>query len=197
MDQKHIELPHILERVPNSLLISEMSAIEESGYSPTTRESLSKLVEAPLLEACEDLYDKNIRTAMSSANKKDIEYGGHAYIDIDFDSLSEENKTIAMKLGELFSMRGFKPTQGVKIVFPVNENTTVGDVRKMAHDAVTKFLTQKMTWATTYTLGQLREDEMNPDLQPTDVSGLFYDEPSGLFYISREQAEKVKNSQKP
>src|ERR1035437_10524830 len=94
MDQKHIELPHILERVPNSLLISEMSAIEESGYSPTTRESLSKLVEAPLLEACEDLYDKNIRTAMSSANKKDIEYGGHAYIDIDFDSLSEENKAI-------------------------------------------------------------------------------------------------------
>ncbi len=80
-----------------------------------SEEDLKDVVELPLLNACKDLFRKNIRTIMSSCNKFNIigldkyaedkeegqnmkfkySYGEHyAWIMIDYDSLSEENKSV-------------------------------------------------------------------------------------------------------
>lgn len=70
---------------------------------------LDEVIELPLLEPCKELYRKNIQTIMSSCNMYNIiglknyykagimyrtyPYGEHfAWITIDYDSLSENNK---------------------------------------------------------------------------------------------------------
>ncbi len=185
----------ISKRIADNVSIKTISSIEEGGFVALTKENLTKLVEAPLLEACEELYDKNIQTIMSSANQKDIEYGGNAYIDIDFDSLSEENKLIATQLGELFEMHGFKPKKCIKLKFPVNENTTVGEIRKIAHEAVSKFKKQEMTWAKRYNLDDLAKIYMVPreTLNPESFPDMYYDAQTGYFYESEEHYRKANN----
>ena len=142
MEQNPIEQTPQTERMLDSSLISQVEVITESGITPRTKEDLARLVEPPLLEACEELYDKNIKTVMSSANSKDVETG-EAYIDIEYESLSEENKGIARELGESFMMHGSVPTECIKLVFSVNVSTTVGDIRRVAHEVVSKFKYQE------------------------------------------------------
>ena len=61
------------EKLPEK--ISEVEPIAEGrGRHVRTREELKNLVEIPLLATCEELYDKNIRTLSTSANKNDIGY---------------------------------------------------------------------------------------------------------------------------
>ena len=55
--------------------LEKVQPIEESAGQKITRENIREFVEAPLVEACEIFYDKNIRTLSSSANRKDIEKG--------------------------------------------------------------------------------------------------------------------------
>lgn len=85
-------------------------------YVPVLREDdLDEIIELPLLNACKELYRKNIITIMSSCNMfnikgfdsytQDVEMNQHlkktyaigekhAWIMLDYDSLSEENKKI-------------------------------------------------------------------------------------------------------
>ena len=77
------------------------------------------------------LHAKGIKTIFSSANKKDIAQG-YAHIAIDYDSLSEENRRIALTVGALGRIHGSEETQGVYINIPVTEDSTVGEVRKEA-----------------------------------------------------------------
>lgn len=109
----------------------------ETGGSKLTRDTLHEFVEEPCLDACRYLYDLNIETTMSSANKKDV--GGHGYIHIALDSLSTENQQILLGMleqdnnEERFSIgteRGEIPKRIISIQTPINEETTVGDVRK-------------------------------------------------------------------
>jgi hypothetical protein len=85
--------------------IKDIEPIEGSqaiGYGGTTgiivkdRSDIEKIVEGPCLEACLDLYDKNIRTIDSGANKNDI--GRNGFIGINYDSLDDENKKVVAKL---------------------------------------------------------------------------------------------------
>ena len=84
----------------NSDSIENVEKIESSRVILRTREDIDKFVEAPLVDACKIFYDKNIETLLSSANKGDVGHG--AYIEIDFRSLSEENKEIGKKQGETY-----------------------------------------------------------------------------------------------
>lgn len=115
--------------------------IEQGGISVETREDLVVLVEAPLLEACQHLYDKNIKTIMSSANKKDIT-SGKVYIAIDFDSLSPKNQEIAKSLGEMFMMHGASPKPAINLEIPVDQDTTIAQVKIQAKELVEKFQQQ-------------------------------------------------------
>src|SRR5687768_7262504 len=81
--------------------IRDLEAVEAwRGVDVGQREDLKNLIEGPLLSACEELYDKNIDTVGSSANKKDVSQG-YAYITIDFETLSARNQNIGRELGEL------------------------------------------------------------------------------------------------
>ena len=51
-------------------------------------------VEAPLVDACVDLFKKGISTWASSANAKDVK-GGGGFISLSYNWLSDENKKIA------------------------------------------------------------------------------------------------------
>ena len=59
------------------------------------KEDLAKIVEEPCLAVCEDLYDKNILTYWSSANKDDP---SRAFVMIRYESLDDKNKAIADRL---------------------------------------------------------------------------------------------------
>ncbi len=60
-----------------------------------TKADLAKIVEEPCLAVCEELYDKNILTYWSSANK---EAPNEAYVMICYESLDDNNKAIADRL---------------------------------------------------------------------------------------------------
>ena len=49
--------------------LTEIEPICESYVELLSRDDLSKIIERPLLEACQCLYDKKIRTLMTSANR--------------------------------------------------------------------------------------------------------------------------------
>ncbi|GHV26783.1 hypothetical protein FACS1894176_07920 [Bacteroidia bacterium] len=70
---------------------------ETAGRTITEKKEIKNMVEAPLVNACEILFDKNIPTFDSSANTENNKK--EAWISIIFDELSEENKEIALKNG--------------------------------------------------------------------------------------------------
>ncbi|MFC1548485.1 protein kinase [Candidatus Omnitrophota bacterium] len=94
--------------------IAEVEPITKGHHLIITRENLESVVEEPLLEACQALFDKGIYTYMSSANKynlpkrwfrlrqwfntlrgeRKVKYEGFAYISIKYDPMTDENKEI-------------------------------------------------------------------------------------------------------
>lgn len=180
------------EKTPTK--IGEIKPIEESRNTTVrTREQLRVLVESPLLSACEELYDKNIRTLSTSANEKDIQYGT-AHLIIDFDSLSEENKKIGEQVGEIH--RADEMNQLV-IKIPVTENSSADEIKEFADSVAHKFEKQAMTWAPSYTLEQMRQIYgIDPNDETYGVEAFadqfYYDQEKKLFYHSEEHAQKSK-----
>lgn len=165
--------------------------IEESGITLARREDVSRLIEPPLRGACQALYDKNIETSMSSANKKDL-VNGEVYITIFFDSLSPENQEVAKSLSQVYEYGGRKY---VKITIPVTATTTVSEVEKAAIEIADKFKKQHMNWAPNYSLEEMRVIFADPKLSLEDLKGdpnLFFDEERGRFYLSEEHSRKSK-----
>lgn len=139
---------------PKISSLAEVPAIQESkNQMITRRDQIKDFVERPLLGACEDMWDKNIRTLSTSANKEDIEVG-EAYIIIDFDSLSEENKKVAQKLAEPMDYDGMR---AVKIIIPVSETITTDDISQRAAEIAGAFKKQPATWVPKYTLAYLKK----------------------------------------
>lgn len=122
--------------------ISEIQPISEGGVEIQTREDLEKLVEPPLLEACQVLFDKRIRTIFSSANKYDIS-SGEGYITIDFDNLSPKNREIAKSIGgETHMTHGSEPVNAINLPIPISNDSTVGEINKASLEIVSKFENQ-------------------------------------------------------
>ena len=162
----------------------------------TRKEQLSSLVEKPLLSACQILYDKNIRTTGSSANKKDIG-NGKVYITIDFDTLSQENKKIAEDIGKIY--QSDEITQ-VKIEIPTDSEDVVEDIQLKAEKIANKFKKQQLLWARVYTLGDLRvmygydpeDEEMKiKDFANGEHNSYFYDPINNIFFESEELYRKA------
>src|SRR5687768_17607604 len=88
--------------------ITEIKAIEKNrGELIKTRKEIKDYVEPPLIEPCEYLWDMNVQTLASSANSKDVDYG--AYIIIDYNSLSENNRTAGKETGHYLENYDGKP----------------------------------------------------------------------------------------
>ena len=170
--------------------ISEIEPIEQSGAVTLTRETIKEVVEAPLVAACTMLYDKNIRTVMSSANKKDIERG-EAYILIEYDSLSEENKMIAKGFAEPEEIEG---RHYVHIPIPVSSKSTIYEVHTHACSIAEGFKKQKNSWLESYTLDEMRGMFASASLSLDEIKSIpdiFYDQHNEKFYLNEEHYLKV------
>ncbi len=115
------------------------------------REDLRKIIEAPCLAACMALYDKNIRTVSSSANKKDV--GRKASITIDYDSLDENNKKRLNELVEkgIISLEEIESVYDrvdheISIEIPICEEDTVGIVSDKFMQIVANFQEQDVLY---------------------------------------------------
>ncbi len=177
------------------LKLSEIEPIERSGGQLfITREQIKDYVEPSLISACEELYDKNICTISSSANRKDVEVG-EAYIDIVFGSLSPQNQKIAKKLGKAF--KTYEGSERIKLAISVNEDSEVSDIQQKAKEIAHQFKKQPMTWVPRYTLGQMREiygidaDDERHGVGSFVDEGFYYDGKGKLFYMSEEHYRKV------
>ena len=129
-------------------------SVHSFGKPVLNREYIKRIVDLPLVEACEILYDKNIKTIETSANKKDVESGA-GYIAIDLKSISEENKLIAQAQGGRLSTlyKTNEPEPDIYILeIPISKDMLVKDISKTASDIANKFRKQKLTWASGITL---------------------------------------------
>lgn len=174
-------------------LLSSIKPIEKSrNLIVKERSELEGMVERPLLKACQILYDKNIRTLSTSANAKDTNNG--AYIVIEYDSLSQENRRIAETYGDIIDYDGMK---AVKIIITFDEKTNIAEVEAKSLEIANSFRSQKMTWVPRYTFEELlsvyrlkKEDGYKPEDFSKD---LYYDKKSGLFYLSKEHFIKSQS----
>lgn len=176
--------------------ISEVAPIRESRNTMVrTREQLRELVEGPLLSACEEFYDKNIRTLSASANKQDIKYGA-AHIVIDFDSLSKENKEIGKQIGEVYWADNINQ---LDIKISISADSTFEEIKAFAESIAHKFTKQEMTWAPSYTLEQVRKIygiDSNDESYGIEAFAdqFYYDKDKKLFYMSEEHARKARET---
>lgn len=128
--------------------IKDVEPIESSGTTLLTKDNMKDYVEEPCLDACMHLYNLNIRTYMSSANKKNV--GNNGYINIYFDdSLSDENKQIIQDLIN----RGNKnlnideyDVAIASIDVPITEETTVGEVKDEFMKIISKLKMQDVLY---------------------------------------------------
>jgi len=179
--------------------LAEIDAIIRSRSEMITRrDQIKEIVEPPLLPACLDLYDKNIRTLSSSANKKDLEVG-HAYISIDYETLSPENQKIAQKFGGPIVS---DERRMLFIEIPVDKNSTLDSIDSSARQIAVAFQKQPMTWAPTFTVESLKqmygissEEHEYDDPKVWEGEGLFFDAENSIFYLSEEHYQKVNEQQ--
>jgi len=193
------EIEKLLEGFPRGLSSGEKISniprlFQTASLIVTTRAQLEIIVDKPLIKACQVLYDKNIRTTDTSANANDI--GRYAYITIDYDRLSKENKRIAEQLGKVWQGK----IKIITIRIPVKDgNVLVSEIENKAIKIAENFKQQKMNWASTLTYEQATKwpnptEKKSPQIIARE-NGWIWDAKDKLFYVSgREHYEKVIKS---
>lgn len=205
--------------------ISEVNSINSGDFGFSTegafvkdREDLRKIIEEPCLPACLTLYDKNIQTVNSSANKREI--GGQAYIGINYDSLDENNKQILdqlilngiieqLNLSDNPEQRGGRD---VMIKVPVFEDDTVGKVSDRFMQIVSAFQQQDVLYGrhdeeqlfqhVIDMYGELLQPDENGNVEFEDIEdiltsayGYVYDEELHIFWKTQDLYDKHKKFQ--
>lgn len=186
--------------IVTSRTIRDIHPIEESDSKLQCRADIKKLVEEPMVPACETLYDLNICTWRSSANFKDLEQG-YGVISIDLPSLSEPNKTLAQRFVEegKAELDDSEDPQLVNLRIPLKETSTVDEVSANALELAKEFRKQKMTWAVRYSLEEMRDWFELPNEAPQEIAqnrNLFYDLETQTFFLNEEQCLKTKEKVK-
>ncbi len=178
--------------------VTEIEPIWFENIVPATRDMLDRIVEAPLLAACQMLYDKNVRTVLSSANAGDA-MRGFAWITLDCSTMSDRNREVVDELGIEVSAIPL-PEGGELLVgglkLPVDHTTTIQELSDLAVAAAGKFDVQPMLWAVTCPLDELRAEgeEGMPDTELAAravAAGNYYDAESRTVYINEEHFRKA------
>lgn len=128
------------------------------------KSDLVKFVEEPCLPACEDLYDKNILTYWSSANRDSPNY---SFILVRYDFLDDVNKAMADKLinqgilrkdtaHESWNSQNAIYGHGVCLGVCTSSDTKVADVSQALLDLASNFVYQDIMY-NIYTPDYLRE----------------------------------------
>ena len=135
----------------NKISLNEVSPIHKTrGLAITTKEQIKEIVESPLVKACEIFWDKNIQTYESSANSENIKTGT-AWIRINFDSLSDENKKIALQYGQPYE-EAMNAGQMIELPIQIKGNEAVDEISDKAVAIAEEFKQQKATWISGTTL---------------------------------------------
>ena len=102
---------------------------------PKDRNAIPLYADEPCVEACQLLYDLNIKTYTSGGHVDGKEnVNGIAYIGIVYDTLSEENKKIAGEMIKNGIIDNISNNDGrgtgltISLCVPINSNSLVGDV---------------------------------------------------------------------
>ena len=106
------------------------------------KQDIKNVVAGPLLKASEIFWDKNIRTTGSWIEIIQGEAAGGDYIEIAYDSLSEENKKIADKLKQFDT--NFGGIKGVRIA--LGNNLSPQEAQKKSIEIANKFKQQDLLW---------------------------------------------------
>ncbi len=192
IDETNNHLENAAEKELLRKKISELEPIEEFRDTILkNRSDLERLVEAPLLSACQEFYDKNIDTLSSSANKKDVPYGS-GHIEINFDSLSDKNKEIGKTLG---NVGFFDDINKLNIKIPITTESTFQEVQDKSLEIAHKFFKQRYS-VNVWTLEQMRQlNGIEPDdesFSPENFApGWYWSPEHKLFFRSEEQYKKV------
>lgn len=169
-----------------------------------TKKDIAKLVELPLLKACEIFWDKNIETASAHANPQAL-IEGKCWLRLKFVSLSEENKKIALTLGTIHKDMG---NDILEIVMDVNELTSPQEVESWFVDKASQFKKQPAIWIHPVSkdetieyqrqkhgsaAGKFAEELNAPGGWEAfcERSNYFIDESTGLAYPSEELFKKA------
>ena len=179
------------------------------------RSQIRKRVERPLVAACEELYDRNVQTLESTANREqllDTHPDGNYYasLTLNYDTLSAANKTVVDAIvdndkgryKDMLITREYSDGFGCVVVginIPITEESTDIEVHNKALEVARLFEKQRLLWAPTYTLSEIKElyGDTNPNSTMDSYMGLkaFYpDKKSGLFYLSEEICLKTKEA---
>lgn len=189
----------ITQKITDTLKIENINPLNRNKFNVTLqkREDIKRIVELPLLEACELFWDKNIKTVESSANKENIQ-SGQGWILLDWESLSDENKQIAQSQnGRVRKAHGDSETLFYDLEIPMSKDILVKDISKNATELANKFQKQKLTWASGTTLEdriaqieRMRQLPMYKNVDPKDWDrqitelkqpGVFESECKGYF----------------
>ena len=92
------------------------------------------------MQACKLLWQYNIKTYESGANATNIR-GGHAFITIDYDCLSDHNKEIARRFDEPSNVDGFN---AITLKVPMTGRTSPTEINDAMLALVEEFEPQPM-----------------------------------------------------
>ncbi|MDO8524012.1 MAG: hypothetical protein Q7R99_00095 [bacterium] len=159
-----------------------------------TKEEINRYVEKPLVEACEMLWDKGIRTLESSADKQDFEARGYGYIVVAYDSLSDENKKIVDESEDIDGLSDYDSwTKAFDLKIPLeSEDVKQEEVSQKALELVSRFQSQPAFWVPKFSLAELKSIyAFEPDEEVDPASFIeeekyYYDEGEDKFYLSEE-----------
>lgn len=188
-------------------VIKDVEPICLSPVEIKNRNELLEVVELPCQEACFDLYDKNIKTVMSSANFSDQ----MAYIDVDYNTLDEYNQKVANSLIELgyATMWGDAENKRLHIIIPINQDSKVEEVSKSLLNLTSYFGMQDLMFGKYKNLMECHYiytgEKCNSVQEVLASSGadsieeymvefdLVYDYDTGEVYFSQELLDKHKS----
>ena len=179
----------------------------------STKEEIKMYVAGPVLKASEIFWDKNIKTTGSwvpSIQDSDGTSGTGNYIEIEYDSLSEENKKIALELTEEGSFRTFDKSNSVRILIP-GDNLSIEEIQAKSIEIANKFKDQDLLWYTPTTLNdvitnleQYKKDKPNlakevdaqiqieKDTWGQNLIGQYFDKATNTIWASEELYKKSK-----
>lgn len=149
------------------------------------------------------IYDLNIETTMSSANKKDV--GDYAYINIATDTLSSENNQILLELSEREGMEnkfevcnqhGSTPKKIISIRTSINENTTVEEVKRDFMEMISGLKMQDVLYErfSSDEVMQFIKECFGQDVEIDDnliqEMGYYYSADDNVYFHGKELLEK-------
>ncbi len=193
--------------------VSDIEPIEESnGFLLRTEEDIERIVELPLIEACKELYRKNIKTISSSANKKDVEgffakeKEPSAYIEIEKESLSEENIEILKEIKKdprfgCLRVEGLKDTKEKTVMIYISLDKagfSVEDIIREATSFTSELKEQEPLWIIKNHIYKIEDLEgrygYTEKTKPEDwiEEGYYYDSESDSFFESEDHFKKYK-----